>query len=290
MSAVPDEDVVVITGAAGAMGLACARALAARARLLLLDIAADPLERAARELKAVGASVVTRRCDVSCAADVAAVPDLVAGLGRFRALVHTAGVSPVMAEAPRVLEVDLIGSVRITDALFPLAGPGSSAVLIGSIAGYSEVTPAAETLLDDPLAYGFLAAVERAIDGPLDSATAYVLAKKGVMRLAERLAIPWGRRGGRTVAVMPGLIDTPMSQLELKSQPIMPVMAEVTPVQRPGQQLPGRPEDVASAVAFLVSDAAAFISGCDIRVDGGLVGAGKHMLSAGSVPDPQAPR
>jgi NAD(P)-dependent dehydrogenase (short-subunit alcohol dehydrogenase family) len=292
MNAVPpdDEDVVVITGAAGAMGLACARALAAQARLLLLDIAADPLEQTARELKAAGASLVTRRCDVSSGADIAAIPDLVAGLGRFRALVHTAGVSPVMAEAPRILEVDLIGSVRITDALFPLAGPGSSAILIGSIAGYSDVTPAAEPLLDDPLADGFLAAVERALDAPLDSATAYVLAKKGVMRLAERLAIPWGRRGGRTVAVMPGLIDTPMGQLELKSQPIMPVMAEVTPVQRPGQQLPGRPEDVASAVAFLVSDGAAFISGCDIRVDGGLVGAGKHMLSAGSVPGPQAPR
>jgi NAD(P)-dependent dehydrogenase (short-subunit alcohol dehydrogenase family) len=283
------EDVVVITGGAGAMGLACAKALAGRARLLLLDIADEPLEQAAQGLIAAGASVVTRRCDVSSPSDVSAVPDLAGRMGRFRALVHTAGVSPVMAEARRVLEVDLIGSVRITDALFPLAGPGSSAILIGSIAGYSEVKPAAETLLDDPLAEGFLAAVEQALDGPLDSATAYVLAKKGVMRLAERLAIPWGRRGGRTVALMPGLIEGPMGQLELKSQPIMPVMAEVTPVQRPGQQLPGRPEDIASTVAFLISDGAAFISGCDIRVDGGLVGAGKHMLSAGSVTGPEAP-
>jgi NAD(P)-dependent dehydrogenase (short-subunit alcohol dehydrogenase family) len=65
--------------------------------------------------------------------------------------------------------------------------------------------------------------------------------------------------------------------MELERQPIMPAMVEATPVKRPEQLLPGRPEDIAATVAFLVSDAAAFISGCDIRVDGGLVGAGRHL-------------
>jgi NAD(P)-dependent dehydrogenase (short-subunit alcohol dehydrogenase family) len=179
------------------------------------------------------------------------------------------------------LEVDLVGSVRITDALFPLVGPGSSAILIGSIAGYSDVEPAVEKLLDDPLADGFVAAVEQVLGRPLDSSTAYVLAKRGVMRLAERLAAPWGAIGGRAVDISPGLIDTPMGRLELKRQPVVPLMVEVTPVKRPERPLPGRPEDIAAAVAFLASDAAAFISGCDIRVDGGLVGAGKHMLGVG---------
>jgi NAD(P)-dependent dehydrogenase (short-subunit alcohol dehydrogenase family) len=133
-------------------------------------------------------------------------------------------------------------------------------------------------LLDDPLAEGFLAAVERALDQPLDSATAYVLAKRGVIRLAERLAAPWGAKRGRAVSISPGLIDTPMGRLELDRQSIIPVMVEVTPVKRPDRPLPGRPEDIAAAVAFLESDTAAFISGCDLRVDGGLVAAGKHMM------------
>ncbi|MDT5337449.1 MAG: hypothetical protein QOD90_2954, partial [Mycobacterium sp.] len=201
-----------------------------------------------------------------------------AAMGRLRCLVHTAGVSPEMADAATVLDVDLAGSVRITDALLPLANPGSSAILISSIAAYSDVPAAVELLLDDPLADGFLAAVEQALGQSLDSATAYVLAKRGVIRLAERLAAPWGAKRGRAVSISPGLIDTPMGRLELDRQPIIPMMIEVTPVKRPDRPLPGRPEDIAAAVAFVESDAAAFISGCDLRVDGGLVGAGKHMM------------
>jgi NAD(P)-dependent dehydrogenase (short-subunit alcohol dehydrogenase family) len=272
------DNILVITGGAGGMGLACARALADRGRLLLVDLREDLLDQARKALTAQGAAVDTLRCDVTSLGDIAAVTDQVAAKGRLRCLVHTAGVSPEMADAATVLDVDLAGSVRITDALLPLANPGSSAILISSIAGYSDVPAAVEPLLDDPLADGFLAAVEQALGQSLDSATAYVLAKRGVIRLAERLAAPWGAKRGRAVSISPGLIDTPMGRLELDRQPIIPVMIEVTPVKRPDRPLPGRPEDVAAAVAFLESDGAAFISGCDLRVDGGLVGAGKHMM------------
>jgi NAD(P)-dependent dehydrogenase (short-subunit alcohol dehydrogenase family) len=273
------DDVLVISGGAGEMGLACARALATEGRLLLLDIGDERLEQARATLTAEGVRVETLRCDVTSPEQVAAVTDRVRAMGRFRSLVHTAGVSPEMADGRRVLDVDLVGSVRITDAVFPLVGPGSSAILLGSIAGYSDVPPAVEELLDDPMAEGFFDAIERALDHPLGSDTAYVLAKRGVVRLAERLATPWGAKGGRTVAIAPGLIDTAMGRMELERQPIMPLMVEATPVKRPERPLPGRAEDIAATVAFLASDGAAFISGCDIRVDGGLVGAGRHMLN-----------
>lgn len=277
----PDNDVLVITGGAGGMGLACARALAGRGHLLLVDVDEGQLEEARSTLDAQGASVGTLQCDVTSPTDVAAVADRVRASGRFRCLVHTVGVSPEMADARTVIEVDLVGSVRITDALFPLVEPGSSAILFGSIAGYSDVDPAIEKLLGDPLAEGLFSTIERALGQPIDSATAYVLAKRGVMRLVERLATPWGAKGGRVVAISPGLIDTPMGRLELERQPIIPQMIDLTPVKRPGSPLPGRVGEIAALAAFLESDGAAFISGCDIRVDGGLVGAAKHMLGGG---------
>jgi NAD(P)-dependent dehydrogenase (short-subunit alcohol dehydrogenase family) len=277
----PDNDVLVITGGAGGMGLACARSLAGRGHLLLVDVDGGQLEEARSKLSSQGASVETLQCDVTSPADVAAVADRVRDAGRFRCLVHSVGVSPEMADARTVIEVDLVGSVRLTDAVFPLVEPGSSAILFGSIAGYSDVDPAIEKLLCDPLADGLFGTVERALGQPMDSATAYVLAKRGVMRLAERLATPWGAKGGRVVAISPGLIDTAMGRLELERQPIIPQMIELTPVKRPESPLPGRVREIAALVAFLESDGAAFISGCDIRVDGGLVGAARHMLGGG---------
>jgi NAD(P)-dependent dehydrogenase (short-subunit alcohol dehydrogenase family) len=72
-----------------------------------------------------------------------------------------------------------------------------------------------------------------------------------------------------------------MGRLELDNQETMRGMVEATPVKRFGPTgLPGRAEDIADAVAFLCSDAASFISGCDIRVDGGLVGSTVHSPPA----------
>lgn len=249
--------------------------------MLLVDVDEGQLEEARSMLSAQGARVDALQCDVTSPADVAAVADRVRTLGRFRCLVHTVGVSPEMAGARTIVEVDLVGSARITDAVFPLVEPGSSAILFGSIAGYSDVDPAVEKLLSDPLADGLFHTLERALGQPMDSATAYVLAKRGVMRLTERLATPWGAKGGRVVTISPGLIDTAMGRLEFERQPIIPQMIELTPVKRSDGPLPGRTDDVAAIVAFLESDGAAFISGCDIRLDGGLVGAARHMLGGG---------
>jgi NAD(P)-dependent dehydrogenase (short-subunit alcohol dehydrogenase family) len=277
----PATDIVVITGGAGGMGVACARRLAPMGTLLLVDLGEEGLRNARAALASLDADVEILTCDVTSQEDVDAVASKVRQLGSFRALVHTAGVSPEMAAPKEVLEVDLLGSVRIVDALLPLVEPGTSAVLISSIAGYAEVDTQVEAVLADPMADGFFKAVDETLAQPLDSAMAYVLAKRGVTRLVERSAAAWGARGGRITAIAPGLIETSMGLMELERQPIIPVMIEMTPVKRPDQTLPGRPEDIANTVAFLVSDEASFISGCDIRVDGGLVGAGRQMMAGG---------
>ena len=275
------DDVVVITGAGGGMGLACTEAFAGRGVLVLADVHEDRLAPALAAAEAAGAPATGQVCDVTDAGAVTALFESVAVRGRLRSLVHTVGLSPTMAEGRRVLDVDLVGAALVLEAATELVGPGTAAVFISSMAGHAVLWPELDPVLDEPLAPGFADRIEATVP-ELDGATGYVLAKRGVIRLCERWASAWGRRGGRLVSISPGLIDTEMGRLELASFPDMAAMGEATPVHRPGTgTLPGLPSDIAAVAAFLCSDAASFISGCDILVDGGLVGAGKHPGASG---------
>jgi NAD(P)-dependent dehydrogenase (short-subunit alcohol dehydrogenase family) len=272
--------VAVITGAAGGMGAACARVLAPAADVLLLT------DRRADRLAAVADAVATTS-DTRVhqhAADLAA-PDAAEGLaarvgelGELRSLVHTAGLSPEMARWEQILQVDLVAVARLLDAHLPLVQPGSVAVCIASIAGHMGDSGADDdTVLDEPEAPDIAARYRDALRTDPDSGWTYALTKRAVIRLCERAAVPWGARGGRVVSLSPGMIDTEMGRLELEHNPIPAQLAAATPVQvgrTDGETvLPGRIADIAGAVAFLCSDAAGFVSGCDLRVDGGLVGA-----------------
>jgi NAD(P)-dependent dehydrogenase (short-subunit alcohol dehydrogenase family) len=108
-----------------------------------------------------------------------------------------------------------------------------------------------------------------------DSGLAYTWAKRGVHRLVRREAVRYGRVGARVCSVSPGIIDTPMGQLESESRPIKSKLVEQTPLGRVG-----RPEEVAAAVRFLLSDEASFVSGIDVLVDGG-VGAAVNLITTG---------
>ena len=248
--------VAVVTGAASGMGRACVDALQGLADVIVaVDLKAPDIDAAA------GVA-----CDVSDRDAVAALVDRVRELGPFRALAHAAGISPVMADPRRVFEVDLLGTQLLLDAFEELVVSGSAAVCFSSIAAY-QIAPYAneeiDALIDAPLSPGFL---DQAAAAYADSGLAYSLAKRGVIRACARASVRWGRRGGRVNSLAPGLIDTPMGRAEFAKQPMMKPMFDSTPLSRFGEA-----EEVAAAAAFLLSDAASFISGIDVPVDGALL-------------------
>lgn len=254
--------IAVVTGAARGMGQACARALGGRADVLLLaDL--GPVDTAAFEPAIRAESLAV---DVADARAVAALAERAAELGSVRWLVHAAGVSPSMGDARRMFDVDLVGSVHVVDAFAPVMADGGAAVLFASMAAHaaaSASSPEIEAVLNDPLADG---AAERFVDSVGgDPGFGYAMAKLGVVRLAQRSAAGWARRGVRINTVSPGSIETPMGRQELDSQPMMQALLDQTPLRRLG-----RPEEVVAAVDFLLSDAASYVTGSDV-LDGGLV-------------------
>ena len=277
--------VSVVTGAGGAMGAACTLALApAVDAVLLTDIdeqrLAGTVERVERDTKTEACMLAGDIGDRAFLDELAARART---LGDLRAVVHTAGLSPAMTDWREILRVDLAAVAALLDAFLPAVGRGSVAVCLASISGHmGAFDPAMDAVLDEPLAADCEARFRALAGDAPDSGATYRLAKRAVIRCCERAAVAWGARGGRVVSLSPGLIDTGMGRLELEANDIKQWMAAITPVggERTGPDtvLPGLVDDIAGAVAFLCSERAAFISGCDLRVDGGLIAAMQHQL------------
>lgn len=259
-----DTGTVIVTGAAGGMGIPTARRFAAQGRpLLLCDVSAEKLDTFADELRGEGAAVTTLAGDISAASFP---QDLIAALGDapLHAVVHTAGLSPTMADPLRILEVNYFATERLVAALLPRFEEGGCAVLISSMSGYLLSDPAMVAAVRDMVAGKGHAAVESYAVNP---GMGYTLSKRAVIALVGREAAAYGARGLRICSIAPGFIDTPMSRAEQQESEQMRQMITMTPVGRLGVG-----DEIASVAEFLCSPAASYVSGCDIPVDGGILG------------------
>jgi NAD(P)-dependent dehydrogenase (short-subunit alcohol dehydrogenase family) len=258
------EGTVIITGAAGGMGIPTAKRFAAQGRpLLLCDVSAEKLDAFAAQLRGEGAAVTTLAGDISAAS----LPqDLIDALGDapLHALVHTAGLSPTMADPLRIFEVNYFATERLVAALLPRFENGGCAVLISSMSGYLLRDPAMVEAVKDLLAGKGSEGVERFATDP---GMGYTLSKRAVIGLVGREAAAYGARGLRICSIAPGFIDTPMSRAEQQESEQMRQMITMTPAGRLGVG-----DEIASVAEFLCSPGASYISGCDIPVDGGILG------------------
>ncbi len=260
----------VVTGGSGGMGIAAARLLAKQGPVIIADVKERELEVAAAELRKAGHQVTPAVCDVSNPESVAALARKTASAGQVQALVHTAGLSPTMADWRRIMSVNLVGSVLIEQAFAPRIAQGGAAVFIASMAGHTAADGAkAFAVLEDPLRPSFFDDLEAAVGvGKIDPGASYGLSKQGVIQLCQRVTPAWARRGARINSISPGLIDTGMGKLEFANQPMMAMMLQKTPLGRWGTA-----EEIAEVAVFLCSPSASYVTGIDVLVDGGMTNA-----------------
>jgi len=260
--------VAIVTGAAGGMGSASARQLAALGwPLILCDIDAGRLEEIATPLRAHGQRIEILPGNI---ADPSFPDQLIAAIGNrpVGAMVHAAGLSPTMGDAALILAVNYDATARLVEAVRPRMAEGACAVLIASSSGYAMSAPEYDAALDAIGPGGDSSSLLKITTHP---GMAYALSKRGVLQMVERQAALFGERKARIASISPGLIDTAMGRAEQKASPQMETMLAKTPLGRYGTA-----DEIASVAVFLCSPAASFISGSDIKVDGGVLAVLAH--------------
>lgn len=269
------NEVYVITGGSGGMGKATAELVGSKGTIVLVDVSEERLAATKEELAGKGITDVhIQTVDITSKEDVKALAARTAELGTLKGLVHTAGLSPTMADSKRITAVNLAGTGNILEAFLPLATAGTSAVLVSSMSAY--MAPRTGPFIDvlkNPWDENVVETMEQFTQG--NPGAAYSLSKLGVQLIVEDQAWIWGERGARLNSLSPGTINTPMGRQEASQQQQMQVLLDHTPLRREGE-----PSEIASAVGFLLSDAASYITGIDLRVDGGTIANLPRMQAA----------
>lgn len=263
---------IVITGGAGGIGMACARAFKDET-LIITDYSQDIVDKAVATLTKEGIKASGIACDITNKEDVEKLAAFVAKNGELKALIHTAGVSGTVKDLKKVYTIDLVGTEILIDAFYNILSEGSVAVLFASMMAHAvPANPKYDTALENPHEAGSFETVSQFVDGSSDNM--YNFAKRGVILLSKKHVDKYGAKGARIVTISPGVIETQMGIKAAEEHPErMEMIKKATPLGRFGQ-----PEDVSNAVRFLVSDAARFITGTDLLIDGGVI---KNILKMG---------
>jgi NAD(P)-dependent dehydrogenase (short-subunit alcohol dehydrogenase family) len=234
--------VAVVTGSSGGLGLAISQHLhSIGASVVQADIS-YPAEPAGT------GGMLQVHCDIADPASVTALAELTRErFGACDVLVNNAAITarPVALENfpmelwDRIFSVNLRGALLCAQALVPMMFERGS----GSIINVASIAAQVPTRV-----------------------AAYGPTKAALGALTRQMAVEWGPLGIRANSVSPGMIRTPLSEVHYRDEGTLQTRTARIPARRIG-----RPEDIASAVCFLASDASTYINGQDIVVDGGFL-------------------
>lgn len=194
------------------MGIACARRMGSGYKLLLCDFNADHLEEVSADLEKGGYDVATFKLDVSDKRSVNALAKQASELDEIHSIIHTAGLSPTMSSAERILSVNLIGTAYMLESFEDYISSGTVGVFISSSSSYlsGDLTQEQEKQIKALSADELAESVK--IWGLDDPNNAYPVSKRANRLQVAVASVKWGRKGARVMSVSPGVHSTPMGK------------------------------------------------------------------------------
>lgn len=243
--------VALVTGGSSGIGRATALAFAREgAKVVVADVMVEGGQETVRLLTATGGQGLFVKTDVSRAAEVEAlIGRAVATYGRLDCAFNNAGVEGAFVTTSEYSEADWDRVVAINLKGVWLCMKYEIAHMLRQGGGAIVNTASGAGLVGVP------------------NLSAYVASKHGVVGLTKTAALEYAKAGIRVNAVCPGVIQTPMVARLTSNRPdLSEALVAAEPMGRTG-----RPEEVAAAVVWLCSDAASFVTGHALSVDGGYV-------------------
>jgi NAD(P)-dependent dehydrogenase (short-subunit alcohol dehydrogenase family) len=259
-----EAPVALIIGC-GDLGMGAARALGQRHPLLIVNRSADRLERALEALRSDGYTACGHTCDISHAEEMQALGESLRKGRGVRVLAHVAAVGPSIGDWRKLIAVNLIGPHLIAKSVRPHMVRGGVAIFYSSLGAYM-CTPEArrDAVLDDPLKAGFFETLLQVLGREPTLLESYNYSKRALIRFAAKLAVDWGKDEVRALSLSPGMIETAIARRNDAAVPGRNERIRDIPLARKGTSI-----EVSAVLAFLASDAASFVNGVDILVDGG---------------------
>ena len=238
--------VALVTGAAQGIGKAVALLLARHgADIVVSDINLEKAEETVREIESIGSKAMAIKVNVASLSDVERMVEaILEKFGKIDILVNNAGITRdklilrmTEEDWDSVLDVNLKGTFNCTKAVVRHMSKQRSGKIVSIASVVGEMGNAGQVN--------------------------YSASKAGVIGLTKTIAREFARRGINVNAIAPGYIETPMT--EVLTEKVKEELKRLIPMERLG-----KPEDVAEAVLFLVSEQSNYITGQVLKVNGGI--------------------
>lgn len=264
------KQVCVITGGGSGMGLAAAKHMPKEKIIVVTGRTMAKLENAVKELQELGYEAYAKTCDTSVREQVRELAEYATSLGEIKNVIHSAGLSPTMAEPEKLLRVNALGTVYVNEEFSKRMKAGSVIVDISSNSAYilpGFIASKKTFLLADTDEDLFLKKILKLAgmikDKYKSSGLAYGISKKFVIWYAAKCAYEYGTKGIRVCSLSPGLIATDMGNLEAEEGGHL--------IQTTAEKRMGKPEELGFAIATVADERNGYLAGVDVLVDGGSV-------------------